>query len=131
MHASLVQTPIPWSQAHAELKALRHRIADVFDNFYQSLPEQDRQRLQVAIARYPYADRIVSGGYPYWPNETEVPPDFIVSSSLPFGFILENCCEVSELLFTQDSLEQFSQALLAPRETIGLFELVDSHNRGS
>jgi hypothetical protein len=125
MDTPSIQTCVPWPQARAELRTLGHRISDVFDDFYNSMLPQDRERLQVAIVQYPYGDRIIDAGRPYWPDETDVPRTFIASAYLPFGFILENCCEVSDFIFTSECLEQIPQALLSPRETIGLFEVVD------
>jgi hypothetical protein len=125
MDTPLAQTCVPWPQARAELQVLGHRISDVFDNFYDSMQPEDQERLQVAIVEYPYGDKIIDGGRPYWPDETDVPPTFIASACLPFGFILENCCEVSDFIFTSECMERIPQALLSPRETIGLFEIVD------
>ena len=125
MNTLAIKNRLPWSHARAELRALRHRIADVFDAFYGSLPPDEQERLQVAIVRYPYADKIIDAGYPYWPNGTEVPPEFIVSNSLPFGFILDNCCEASDELYISGSLQEICQAILSPRDTVGLFELLD------
>jgi hypothetical protein len=125
MDTPSIQTCVPWPHARAELRTLGRRKADVFDDFYNSMQPQDQERLQVAIVQYPYGDKIVDAGRPYWPGETEVPQNFIASAYLPFGFILENCCEVSDFIFSSECMEQIPQALLPPRETIGLFEVVD------
>ncbi len=104
---------------------MNERVANSFNNLYTSFPEDQRNSLQVAIAEYPYGDKIVDDGYPYWPDRTEIPEQFIASAVLPFGFILKNCCEASDFIFTADSLEQFSNALLDPGGAIGLFEIAD------
>lgn len=116
---------IPWPQAYAELGAVHPRIACAVDDFYLSLTEDDRNTLRIAVAEYPYGDKIVDDGYPYFPGGTKIPEYFLASEYLPFGFILENCCEVSNYIFTADSLEQISDAILPVGGTIGLFEIAD------
>ena len=120
-----MQASVPWSHARGELGAVKRRVADVFDDFYRSMPPEEQERLRVAIVQYPYADKVVDAGHPYWPNKIEVPNEFIACGSLPFGFILENCCEVYDYSLTAEALEQVSTALLEPGETIGAFELAD------
>lgn len=129
MNTTSVTSPISWVQAYAELKAVIPEIADSFNDLYLALPEEERNSLKVVAAEYPYADKVVDDGYPYWPGRTKVPDDFIVSACLPFGFIVTNCCEVSDYIFTADSLEQISNALLPAGGAVGLFEIADCLTR--
>jgi hypothetical protein len=126
MNTAAYPSPIPWAQAYAELLTVRRRIAHSFNDLYLSLSESERSTLQVAVAEYPYADKIIDDGYPYWPGGAEIPDHFIASENLPFGFVLTNACEASDYFFTSDSLEQISNALIHPGGAIGLFEIADS-----
>ncbi len=135
MKTAVLPSPVPWAQAYAELitlseapgrpSAAARRLANLFNELYLSQPEAERNSLQVVVADYPYADKIVDDGYPYWPHRTEIPNNFIASEKLPFGLILTNACEASDYLFTAESLEQISNALLTPGGAIGLFEIAD------
>jgi hypothetical protein len=125
MNTAAYPSPIPWAQAYAELLTVRKWLAHSFNDLYLSLPESERSILQVAVAEYPYADKIVDDGYPYWPDGVEIPDHFIASENLPFGFVLTNACEASDYLFTSDSLEQISNALIPAGGAIGLFEIAD------
>jgi hypothetical protein len=125
MNVPAYPTLIPWAQAYTEFLTVRRRIAHSFNDLYLSLSESEQSELQVAVAEYPYADKIVDDGYPYWPSGTEIPDNFIASDKLPFGFILTNSCEASDYLFTADSLEQVSNGLIPAGGAIGLFEIAD------
>jgi hypothetical protein len=126
MDTPLIHTSLSWPQAQAELRSVEGVVAGIFDDFYRSVSPEDRLRLQVAVVRYPYADKIIDSGYPYWPNQHEIPKEYIASRFLPFGFILDNCCEILDTIFTSGSFEQISRELLSPSGAIGLCELVES-----
>jgi hypothetical protein len=125
MSAAFNQNPIPWPAAHKELQKVRKDIADALDALYWSLPEKDRLGLQVAVVEYPYGDKVVDDGYALWPDQTEIPSEYIIAERFPLGIVLENVCEVADLIFTSDRLEKVSQALIYPGGGIGIFELAD------
>ena len=125
MNTVAAPSPVPWAQAYAELRSVHERSAEAFNDLYVSIPQAEQSSLQVAIADYPYGEKIVDDGYAYWPDRAEIPEQFIASAALPFGLILKNSCEASDFIFTADSLEQFSSALLTPGGSVGLFEIAD------
>ncbi len=117
---------VPWEKARAQLHDVRPHVSDYLDQFYASVPDDRRSQLSVAVVEYPYGEKIINDGWPYWPGETEVPPEFIIAQGLPLGFILENACEVLEYSVGPVGVTQVSQAILNPGEAIGLFEMTDA-----
>lgn len=117
---------VPWEKARAQFRAVRANLSDHLDRFYGSIPEDRRAQLTVAVVEYSYGEKIVEDGWPYWPGEAEIPPEFIIAQGLPLGFILENSCEILEYSVGPVSVTQVSQAMLQAGEAIGLFEMTDA-----
>ncbi len=117
---------VPWERARAQFREVRPSLSDHLDRFHETVPENRRGQLTVAMVEYPYGEKILDDGWPYWPGETDIPPEFIIAQGLPLGFILENACEVLEYSVGPVGVTQVSQAMLTPGEAIGLFEMTDA-----
>ncbi len=114
-----------WQNMKGEVAQVRPYLAECFDNFFESLPEDKRDNLKVTAVNYKYGDKIIKDGKPFWQDSKEVPDDYLIGSVLPFGIILENYCEALEYTIGVKKIAQIPQTIFQEGEALGSVETLD------
>jgi hypothetical protein len=117
-----------WRLLKSELDRARPRFLFHLEKFFESLSAEWKEKLKVQVTEYYYGEKLAVDGWPLWPRNAPVLPEYLVAHNFPLGVITENACEISE--YTGERTSKLApEAILIPGDFIGLFEAVDFLSR--